>query len=60
MQPDTSVDVERHDGAERAVCVGQWCCGCAEHPSGKPWGWNYRAWDEHYAAAHPTSRKQQP
>lgn len=45
--------VETHD--DDPVCVGQWCCGCPEHPIGKPWGWNYTAWDRHYAEAHPGS-----
>lgn len=42
-------DIEDHSGTgeDRPVCVGQWCCGCDEHPIGKPWGWNYRAWEEH-------------
>ena len=42
--------VERHDGpVEEQDCHGQWCCGCDEHPIGKPWGWNWRAWERHYA-----------
>lgn len=46
-------DVEYHDG-DAPVCVGQWCCGCAEHPIGKPWGWNHEAWDLHFAGdCHP-------
>ena len=24
------------------------CCGCLDHPVGKPWGWNSSAWDEHW------------
>ena len=24
------------------------CCGCLDHPVGKPWGWNSPAWDEHW------------
>jgi hypothetical protein len=44
--------LERHDGDEEAVCVGQWCCGCSEHPIGKPWGWNFEAWEQHFAAEH--------
>lgn len=48
-----SVDVERHDGDEQAVCVGQWCCGCTVHPIGKPWGWNYMAWERHNDECHP-------
>jgi len=46
---DSEYGVERHGGDEPAVCVGQWCCGCDEHPIGKPWGWNYEAWERHYA-----------
>jgi hypothetical protein len=47
----SGLDVERHIdyGDGPPDCVGQWCCGCPEHPAGKPWGWNYRAWEEHYA-----------
>lgn len=42
-------NVEYHDGEGplAPVCVGQWCCGCPEHPVGKPWGWNYMAWERH-------------
>lgn len=43
-------NIEYHDGDP--VCVGQWCCGCDEHPIGKPWGWNYEAWERHYAESH--------
>lgn len=43
---------EPHDGAPD--CVGQWCCGCTEHPIGKPWGWNHEAWEQHYDDAHPS------
>lgn len=53
------LNVERHDGDEPAVCVGQWCCGCAVHPTGKPWGWNADAWVRHNetcANATPTDR----
>lgn len=42
-----SWEIERHDGDEEPPCVGQWCCGCNEHPLGKPWGWNAEAWAEH-------------
>jgi hypothetical protein len=45
-------NVEYHDGGETPDCVGQWCCGCAEHPAGKPWGWNWTAWEIHLAAVH--------
>lgn len=31
-----------------------WCCGCDQHPMGKPWGWNYEAWDLHYRRYHST------
>ena len=34
------------------VCAeehGYECCGCVGHPAGKPWGWNSKAWDEHFA-----------
>jgi hypothetical protein len=49
-----SANVERHDSDEPAVCVGQWCCGCREHPTGKPWGWNHEAWQAHYeSGCHP-------
>ena len=24
------------------------CCGCLDHPVGKPWGWNSSSWDEHW------------
>lgn len=42
--------VEDHEdwGDGTPSCIGQWCCGCPEHPIGKPWGWNYQAWSEHY------------
>ena len=46
-------DVQRHDGPKSPVCVDQWCCGCAEHPVGKPWGWNHAAWEAHFDAHHP-------
>lgn len=46
--PALCPDIERHDATEPAVCVGQWCCGCSEHPRGKPWGWNHEAWETHY------------
>jgi hypothetical protein len=49
---DVSVGVERHDGPEKPDCVGQWCCGCEVHPSGKPWGWNYMAWERHNVECH--------
>ncbi|MCR4338579.1 MAG: hypothetical protein NUW01_01695 [Gemmatimonadaceae bacterium] len=44
--------VERHEiiGGERPYCIGQWCCGCDEHPIGKPWGWNWAARDDEAAA----------
>lgn len=47
-----SNDVERHDG-EKPPCIGQWCCGCAEHPVGKPWGWNELEWEAHRDEHHP-------
>lgn len=52
MIPNDSWQVERHDGEDPPDCVGQWCCGCAVHPIGKPWGWNHEAWERHYAEAH--------
>lgn len=30
-----------------------WCCGCADHPIGKPWGWNSEAWETHFDEHHP-------
>jgi hypothetical protein len=54
-----NVDVERaytdsHEviGGEQPVCVGQWCCGCDEHPIGKPWGASFERWERHYAEHH--------
>jgi hypothetical protein len=49
-----SADLQTHEtlDGEKPVCVGQWCCGCAEHPIGKPWGWNYQAWAGHNARMH--------
>jgi hypothetical protein len=49
-----SADVEDHHvdpdwgPADQPPCVGQWCCGCSEHPVGKPWGWNNEAWARHF------------
>lgn len=43
--------LERHEDPA-PVCRGQWCCGCAVHPVGKPWGWNFEAWEQHYAEVH--------
>lgn len=35
------------------------CCGCLDHPVGKPWEWNSSAWDEHWSQ--PTeSETEQP
>ncbi len=34
------------------VCAeqhGYECCGCIDHPEGKPWGVNYKAWEAHWA-----------
>lgn len=28
-------------------CTREWCCGCAGHPTGKPWGWAAQRWAEH-------------
>lgn len=44
--------LECHDD-EKPDCVGQWCCGCRTHPIGKPWGWNYMAWERHNDREHP-------
>lgn len=44
--------VEDHAGPEKPDCIGQWCCGCTEHPAGKPWGWNAARWAEHYRERH--------
>ena len=54
-QRERDPNVECHDceGPLAPVCVGQWCCGCSEHPIGKPWGWNYTAWERHYDNCHP-------
>lgn len=43
--------IECHDGDEPADCQQGWCCGCSEHPAGKPWGWNFAAWDRHFREA---------
>lgn len=45
--------VDHPDPEERPPCLGQWCCGCDEHPAGKPWGWNFEAWTRHYEDHHP-------
>lgn len=45
------VNVERHD-TNTPDCAAGWCCDCALHPIGKPWGWNVEAWDRHYQQAH--------
>lgn len=51
------IDTETHtDGLPYLTppaCVSNgWCCGCNEHPIGKPCGWNAAAWAEHYATHH--------
>jgi len=51
-QSERQSDVEYHDD-DTPVYIGQWCCGCAEHPIGKPWGWNYEAWERHWDERHP-------
>lgn len=28
-------------------CGHVWCCGCLDHPAGKPWGWAMQRWEEH-------------
>ena len=45
--------IENHDDGF-APCIGTWCCGCDEHPIGKPWGWNYEEWNRHFEEAHPS------
>ena len=45
-----SVDIEDH--SFEPECAWQWCCGCDEHPIGKPWGWNHRQWELHYEQNH--------
>lgn len=50
---DPSVEYHGPGSSEPPPCVGQWCCGCSEHPIGKPWGWNTDAWDRHYIEVHP-------
>lgn len=46
--------MERHDDPdERPRCAQGFCCGCEEHPIGKPWGWNHEQWERHYNEAHP-------
>lgn len=35
-------------GLRCGVDHGWECCGCLDHPVGKPWGWNSPAWDEHW------------
>lgn len=37
---------------DRPCDVEPWCCGCSEHPVGKPWGWNVDAWLEHTETHH--------
>lgn len=44
--------MERHD-SPHTNCAQGYCCGCDEHPIGKPWGWNFTAWERHYDEAHP-------
>jgi hypothetical protein len=50
-------DMERHTGPH-PVCVGQWCCGCSEHPVGKPWGWAAERWEAHYESCPRKARDQ--
>lgn len=40
-------DHVREAGEDPPACIGQWCCGCERHPSGKPWGSAIARWAEH-------------
>ena len=49
-----AVTQEELEGPEPICKEVGYCCGCPcdEHPVGKPWGWNYEAWNEHCAKHH--------